>query len=71
MGHLTANSYLQHLTTLGMSLLVAISRKCIDNTRAFHLMERSFFCEGGTNKKMHFKSHVLASPIQLPTTAMA
>ena len=30
-----------------------------------------FFCEGGTNKKTHFKSHVLASPIQLPATAMA
>jgi len=30
-----------------------------------------FFCEGGTNKKTHFKSHVLASPVQLATTAMA
>jgi len=40
-------------------------------TRAFHLLERRLFCEGGTNKKTHFKSHVLASPIQLPATAMA
>jgi len=40
-------------------------------TRAFHLLERSFFFEGGTNIKSHFKSHVLASPVQLPTTAMA
>ena len=30
-----------------------------------------FFCEGGANKKTHFKSYVLASPVQLPTTAMA
>ena len=30
-----------------------------------------FFFEGGANKKKHFKSHVLASPVQLPTTAMA
>jgi len=29
------------------------------------------FCEGVTNKKTHFKSHVLASPVQLTTTAMA
>ena len=26
---------------------------------------------GGTNKKTHFKSHVLASPVQLATTSMA
>ena len=38
----------------------------MEYTRAFHLLERSFFCEGGTNKKTHFKSHVLASPVQLP-----
>jgi len=30
-----------------------------------------FFGEGGTNKKTHFKSHVLASPVQLLTTATA
>ena len=30
-----------------------------------------FYCEGVTNKKSHFKSHVLASPGQLPTMAMA
>jgi len=31
-----------------------------------------FFMRGrGTNKKTHFKSHVLASPVQLPTTVMA
>ena len=30
-----------------------------------------FILRGGTNKKTHFKSHVLASPVQLPTTAMA
>jgi len=30
-----------------------------------------FFCEGVANKKTHFKSHVLASPVQLITTAMA
>ena len=27
-------------------------------TRAFHLLERSFFCEGGTNKKTHFRFRV-------------
>jgi len=30
-----------------------------------------FFCEGVTNKKTHFNSHVLALPIQFATTAMA
>jgi len=51
--------------------LLARLQKYVEYTRAFHLLERSFFCEGGTNKKTHFKSHVLASPVQLPTTAMA
>ena len=27
-----------------------------------------FILRGGTNKKTHFKSHVLASLVQLPTT---
>ena len=40
-------------------------------TRAFHLLGRLLFCEGVTNKKTLFKSYVLASPVQLPTTAMA
>jgi len=52
-------------------VLIARSQKYMEYTRAFHLLERSFFCEGGTNKKTHFKSHVLASPIQLATAAMA
>ena len=39
--------------------------------RAFHLLERLLFYEGITNKKTHFKSYVLASPVQLATTAMA
>jgi len=43
----------------------------VEYTRAFHLLERSFFCEGVTNKKTHFKSHVLASPVKLATTTMA
>ena len=45
--------------------------KYMEYMRAFHLLERLLFCEGGTNKKTHFKSHVLASPVQLATTAMA
>ena len=52
-------------------VLVARLQKYVEYTRAFHLLERLLFCEGGTNKKTHFKSHVLASPVQLPTTAMA
>jgi hypothetical protein len=51
--------------------MLAKLQKYVEYTRAFHLLERSFFCEGGTNKKTHFKSHVLASPVQLPATAMA
>ena len=51
--------------------MLARSQKYMEYTQAFHLLERSFFCEGGTNKKTHFKSHVLASPVQLATTAMA
>jgi len=62
-----------HLKFAHESYLVLISRlqKYMEYTRAFHLLERLLFCEGGTNKKTHFKSHVLASPVQLPTTAMA
>jgi len=30
-----------------------------------------FILQGGTNKKTHFKSHVLASPVQFPATATA
>ncbi len=30
--------------------------------RALDFLERLLFCEGVTNKKTHFKSHVLASP---------
>ena len=52
-------------------VLVARSQKYVEYTRAFHLLERSFFCEGVTNKKTHFKSHVLASPVKIPTKAMA
>ena len=54
-----------------MPVFVARLQKYVEYTRAFHLMERLLFCEGVTNKKTHFKSHVLASPIQLPATAMA
>ena len=39
--------------------------------RAFHRLERLLFYEGVTNKKTHFKSYVLASPVQHATTAMA
>ena len=62
-----------HLKFAHESYLVLIprSRKYMEYTRAFHLLERSFFCEGVTNKKMYFKSHVLASPVQHATTAMA
>jgi len=42
--------------------------KYVEHMRAFHLLERLLFCEGVTNKKTHFKSHVLASPVQLATT---
>ena len=55
----------------GGTILVARLQKYVEYTRAFHLLERLLFCEGVTNKKTHFKSYVLASPIQLPTTAMA
>jgi hypothetical protein len=71
--------YLKYLTPLHLkfaheSYLILISRlqKYVEYMRAFHLLERSFFCEGGgANKKTHFKSHVLASPVQLATKAMA
>jgi len=52
-------------------VLVARLQKYVEYTRAFHYLERLLFCEGGTNKKTHFKSYVLASPLQLSTTAMA
>jgi len=42
-------------------------KKYVEYMRAFHLLGAPFFCEGGTNKK----SHVLASLVQLITTAMA
>jgi len=35
-------------------VLIARLQKYVEYTRAFHLLERSFFCEGGTNKKTHF-----------------
>jgi len=37
-----------------MPVLVARLQKYVEYTRAFHLLERSFFCEGVTNKKTHF-----------------
>ena len=72
MGHLTANngSFPQQPTTR-----VGVASSKIAKICGVHAgvpsSGRSFFCEGVTNKKTHFKSHVLASPIQLLTTAMA
>ncbi len=36
--------------------MLARSQKYVEYTRAFHYLERFLFCEGGTNKKTHFKS---------------
>ena len=72
MGHLTANngSFPQQRTTRVGVVSSKIAKICrvhagVPSSGAL------FICEGGTNKKAHFKSHVLASPVQLPTTAMA
>ena len=46
-------------------MMVARLQKYLEYMREFYLLERLLFCEGGTNKKTHFKSHVLASPVQL------
>ena len=72
MGHLTANngSFPQQRTTRVGVVSSKIAKICrvhvgVPSSGAL------FFCEGGTNKKTHFKYHVLALPIQLPATAMA
>ena len=72
MGHLTANngSFPQQRSTR-----VGVASSKIAKICGVHAGVPSsgapFFCAGGTNKKTHFKSHILASPVKIPTTAMA
>ena len=73
MGHLTANngSFPQQRATR-----VGVVSSKIAKIYGVHAGVSSsgalFFLRGGyTNKKTHFKSYVLASPVQLPATAMA
>jgi len=43
-----------------MPVLVARSQKYVEYSQAFHLLERSFFCEGVTNKTMGYEIILIA-----------